>query len=283
MTIDFNTLSQRLMHMPLLESRSIELLQLLNQDNILDQLDVLEQKITLDAALAGNLMRLANSPFFGHAQAIKNIRHACVSLGIDALKALIGTMLLNRDMMRLPPSRSLSYPRLWQHALLSAFITRELVLLNGQFKAQMSFMSALFHDIHLVVLDVFYPETMVRALYAARQSERPLEVIFMAHELPNPSLINDHILTFWRFPDSTNMPYRAALDGQSEPLLLQIIRLARLLAAGLSHRPVDSVVLHPPVGQHSTALGIDLSWVLEASARGHRQFLDFQNMLSQEA
>lgn len=277
------SLHQNLERMPLLNRQSIELLDMLNLDNLLDHLNEVEGKILRDPALAGSLLRIANSPFFGHGGGITSIRHACVVLGIDAIKTIICTMLVHSDLTPRRSPNDLHYAQIWNHSLLSAFIARELVSSSIHFNAQLTFTTALFNNMHMIIMDVFYPTLFASAIAQAEAQRVDLAEAYKALGVLSPSQLNLEVLTFWRFPAVVLMPFRgiaeAADQQRQEPFMTQLIRFARVMANGLGEPALPRLALLPPQIDPALTLDIDMSRALEACASGHRQFNDYKQFM----
>ena len=283
MTVVLSDLRQHLERMPLLNSNSTDLLDMLNLDNLLDHLDAVERKIMRDPALSGNLLRIANSPFFGHNRNISSIRHACVVLGIDAIKTIICTMLVHGDLLKIRSSNQVKYEDIWNHSMLTAFIARELVSPSIHFNAQLTFTTALFHNIHMIVMDVFYPVEFAAVIAHARHHQVDVADAYVANGLPGAGQLNLEIMQFWRFPAVVLTPFRGiaeALEGQRpEPFMIQLIRFARVMANGLGVTALEGVPLRTPLIDTATTLDVDMARAMEACHLGFRSYNDFKNVM----
>lgn len=283
MSVVLSDLRQHLERMPLLNSNSTDLLDMLNLDNLLDHLDAVERKIMRDPALSGNLLRIANSPFFGHSRNISSIRHACVVLGIDAIKTIICTMLVHGDLLKIRSRNQLKYEDIWNHSMLTAFIARELVSPSIHFNAQLTFTTALFHNIHMIVMDVFYPDEFAAVIAHARQHQVDIVDAYTANGMPGAGQLNLEVMRFWRFPTVVLTPFKGiaeALEGQRpEPFMIQLIRFARVMANGLGVSAIEGVPLRPPKIDTATTLDVDMARAMEACQLGLRSYNDFKNVM----
>jgi len=115
----------------------------------------LTRAIEYDPGLTSNVLRLANSAFFGFRRAIASIREAIVRLGMIRIVSLVAASSfapLARRRIRgydLPPGQ------LWRHSVASAIGSLELAQALGLRAPDQVFTAALLHDIGKVALGTF--------------------------------------------------------------------------------------------------------------------------------
>ncbi|MEQ8662930.1 MAG: HDOD domain-containing protein [Gammaproteobacteria bacterium] len=108
----------------------------------------LARVLAIDPVLSGQVMKAANSSFYGGLKTVDNVGDAIVRLGFTEV-ASVAVMCAQRDLYR-PADREArtAMQKLWQHAVATAFAARWLALRLG-FRdiAQDAFMAGLFHDV----------------------------------------------------------------------------------------------------------------------------------------
>lgn len=108
----------------------------------------LERVVGMDPALAAQVLRVANSPFYGLSREVASLRQAILVLGFRATRDLaLALALASSGRAAGPFGRSL-----WWHAVRSGVAMRELAALSQQAEPQDAFVVGLLHDIGQFVL-----------------------------------------------------------------------------------------------------------------------------------
>ncbi|MBW1710775.1 MAG: HDOD domain-containing protein, partial [Deltaproteobacteria bacterium] len=103
--------------------------------------------IAQDQVLSAQILRLANSPFFGMSRKISSVTQALVILGFDVIKGLVLTSSVFEMMKQ-------SIVGLWEHSLGSAATARVIASRVGQPDVEEVSVAGLLHDLGKVVLSV---------------------------------------------------------------------------------------------------------------------------------
>ncbi|MBW2092276.1 MAG: HDOD domain-containing protein [Deltaproteobacteria bacterium] len=103
--------------------------------------------ISQDQVLSAQILRMANSPFFGMSRKISSITQALVILGFDVIKGLVLTSSVFEMMKQ-------SIVGLWEHSIGSAATARVIASRVGQPDVEEVSVAGLLHDLGKVVLSV---------------------------------------------------------------------------------------------------------------------------------
>lgn len=149
-------------------------------------LQELSKVITYDSAVTANLLKVANSAYFGRPAKFDSIHQAIVYLGMDVVVDLVLLASIAENLKPEQTGYGLGKGDLWKYSVLSAFIARELAENKGMGKTHLIFTAALLKDIGKVILNQyvldFYQEinTMVVKKYVTfREAEK--QVIGIDH------------------------------------------------------------------------------------------------------
>jgi HD-like signal output (HDOD) protein len=115
----------------------------------------LAKVIGYDSAVTANLLKVANSAYFGRPGKFDSIHQAIVYLGMDHVVDLV---LLSSGADNLKPEHKgydLQKGDLWKYSVLSALIAQELAANKGVGKAYLIFTASLLKDIGKVILDQY--------------------------------------------------------------------------------------------------------------------------------
>jgi len=111
----------------------------------------LESIVSSDPVLAGRLLGVANSSFFGHSSKIRNLRQAILRMGVPfarkvLLEACFGPVFASRTLAEL-----------WKHSRLVAANAHELAVQCG-YDQEVAYVAGLLHDIGRLVMLSCPPE-----------------------------------------------------------------------------------------------------------------------------
>jgi len=113
----------------------------------------LAKLIQQDPSLTANMLRLANSAYFGHMRQINSLPDIIVRLGLDTIKmfaitgASIAFLRTPQDAYNMKPGR------LWRHSYATALLASIIAEKAGHQNTAMIYSAALLHDIGKVILN----------------------------------------------------------------------------------------------------------------------------------
>lgn len=121
----------------------------------------LSEVISYDAMATANLLKAANSSYYGSSKKFDSVHQAIVFLGMDEVTDLVlltsGATNLNR------PQKGYGLPAggLWRYSVASAVLARKLAAKNiGEVDVHLVFTAALLKDIGKVVLEQYVAESL---------------------------------------------------------------------------------------------------------------------------
>ncbi len=116
--------------------------------------------VSLDPGITANVLRRANSAFFGLAQKVSTLRQALLRIGVANLVDIsLGSgvvQLLDEDLEGYGAPRG----RLWRHSLATALVARSLAQRLNFPQATEVYTAALLHDVGKIILSSFVADRM---------------------------------------------------------------------------------------------------------------------------
>ena len=161
--------------------------------------DEIEDVLRHDPGLTGNVLRLANSAYFGIPSKVASTRQAVLLLGLKKLIQLVIASCVNAVMDKPVPGYNLPPGNLWRHSIAVSIAAEALVKDKKNIEVEDIFTPALLHDIGKLILGHFVKEEQ-EAIEKIAQKGVPY---VMAE---NMVLGTDHaevgaqILSQWSFP-----------------------------------------------------------------------------------
>ena len=197
----------------------------------------LAKKIEQDPNMTANMLRMANSSYFGHMKEISSIRDIIVRLGLDMVKILAITS-ASAGILTSPQKAYDLEPRaLWNHSHACAILAEIIAKYAKLENYYTLYTAALLHDIGKVVLN--------KPLLSACAAKKTDKKISSTVELELFMLQTDHarvgaaLLAAWGLPDSITIPVgRHHTGGGIKPnrLDVKIVSLANFLVESIGIR-----------------------------------------------
>ena len=193
--------------------------------------DEIEDVLRHDPGLTGNVLKLANSAYFGIPAKISSTKQAVLLLGLKKLIQLVIASCVNAVMAKPVPGYNIPPGDLWRHSIAVSISAEALGKDKKNIEAENIFTPALLHDIGKLVLGKFIKDEQ-EAIEEIAQSGVPYVVA------ENMVLGTDHaevgaqILTQWSFPSEVVDAVRWHHDPdfpQTAGASIDIVYLANLL------------------------------------------------------
>ncbi len=183
--------------MPAAATRFIELC--MRED---PEFDDLVDVLSTDPGMASEILRLANSPFFGVATRICSLKLALTLLGLVKARSLVMGRYLVQEMDKLE-CPALNHTHFWRRSITCATLAARFSEAGGEELEEEAFICGLLADIGVVVLAGAVPDrygTIAREyqpLYSDLWVARELHHLGTSHATVSALILHD-----WRFPAS---------------------------------------------------------------------------------
>lgn len=198
------------------------------------------KKIEMDPNLTANMLRLANSAYFGHMREITSVKDIIIRLGLDTVK-LIAITGASVGLMKSPQQAyNLEPGSLWHHSHATALLA-SIICKYAKTDESPIYTAALLHDIGKVILN--RPLQIAISNHRTGNSKKFHSLI----ELENFLLDTDHakvgmaLLKEWGLPDNITIPvgYHHRQDcDEARRLSTKIVYLANFLVESIGIRSV---------------------------------------------
>jgi putative nucleotidyltransferase with HDIG domain len=224
-----NQILSKVKAFPTMPEAGAKMLSLLQEPET--EISDIEEVLRYDPGLTANILKLANSAYFGIPSKIGSLKQAVVVLGFKRLKQLVVASCVSAVMDKSVAGYDLPSGNLWRHSIAVSIAAEALVKDKKRKISQDVFTPALLHDVGKLVLGTFVKEEL-----EAIESIAAKGVPFVVAE--NMILGTDHaeigaqILTHWNFPKEVIHAVRWHHDPDSPKTVtiqMDIVYLANLL------------------------------------------------------
>lgn len=145
---------------------------------IVDDPDVapkdLQRVIERDTALMAKILRVANSAYYGHT-GVNSIGRAITLLGMNAMRQVVMSVAFQQMVSGRTSCKHFSKADFWNHSIAVATGCKILATLRMPERADLMYVIGLIHDIGLLALDRFAPETLEKSIEAAMEAVVPIQ------------------------------------------------------------------------------------------------------------
>jgi HD-like signal output (HDOD) protein len=130
----------------------------------------LSKLISSDQALAGKVLKIANSPFYGFPRKISTVSFAIIVLGFDALKEIVISISLMSSLQK-ESDTIFDADAFWDHSILSGLVGRRLARDLGYRVSEEVFVGALLHDMGVTILHRYFLPEFKRIVGMTQETE----------------------------------------------------------------------------------------------------------------
>lgn len=201
--------------------------------------DQIEQAILRDAALAANLLRIANSPVFALGRKVNSLSHALTLVGLTRLNQLAVTMSLQTSLPRSLPGYGITQQDFLVHSVAVAFLAERLGKLVFPDRALPFYLAGLLHDIGKLLLARHLQE---RSVDLKADLANDLSLIAAERDL----LGTDHtevasvLSKAWRLPEEVTLAAMGHHDpgrylDSANSSIIDIVHVANVTAHALGY------------------------------------------------
>jgi len=153
MVQDLKHITSQLKSFPSMPGAAVKLLALMDDPEI--NVTRIEKILHQDAGLTANLLKLANSAYFGIPSKVGSVRQAVLLLGLKRLIQMVIASCVSAIMDKPVPGYDLAPGELWRHSLAVTVAAEGLVKELKVDAAEEIFTAALLHDVGKLVLGEF--------------------------------------------------------------------------------------------------------------------------------
>jgi len=202
---------------------------------MLDDEDVsaeeIEKEVKYDAGLTANILKMANSAYFGFPAKVGSLKQAVVLMGANRVKQLLLASCMNAIMDKEIEGYDLPSGELWRHSIAVSVTAEEMVKELKFNDSEDVFTAALLHDIGKLALGRFVKDEIKEIEEESLKSKSFVEAERVV-------LGTDHaevgalILKEWAFPDdiiNTVRWHHAPDESENSSRMLDIVHVANVL------------------------------------------------------
>jgi len=236
---------------PSMPGAAAKLLALIDDPDV--SMSQIEAILRHDAGLTANIIKLANSAYFGIPSKVGSVRQALLILGLKRLIQMVIASCVSAIMDKPIPGYDLPPGELWRHSIAVSVAAEGLVKELGIGASEEIFTAALLHDVGKLVLGTFVEDEFTE-IEAALKQDFSLEAAEERVLGTNHADIGAKILTEWSLPsdivNAVRWHHTPESADKTDPML-DIVHVANVLCLmigigagrdGLRYKPSEGVI-----------------------------------------
>ena len=267
MAIEAKNIASLLKSFPSMPGAAVKLLALIDDPDV--SVSQIEDILRKDAGLTANILKLANSAYFGIPSKVGSVRQAVLILGLKRLIQMVIASCVGAIMDKPVPGYDLPPGELWRHAIAVSVAAEGLVKELGIGANEEIFTAALLHDVGKLVLGRFVQEDYER-IEAALEEDVSFET---AEELvlgTNHADIGAQILTQWSLPEDIVNAVRwhhKPEAAEKDDTMLDIVHVANVLCLMIGIGAGRDALQVTPSKVVTSRLGLDSHHIERVASR----------------
>ena len=228
--MDLDELIEEITELPTLPQVATRLMDLLDDPNT--EAPEINRVMARDPALAGKILKLVNSAYYGLANKVSSLNQAIVILGFKTVKSVA----LSASVMGLfkGPSQQGRFDRrrFWEHSIACACVGRLVARKQKSFDPETAFSAGLLHDIGKLVVQHYFPAQADAVVeYAEEHGCSYIEAERAVYETTHAE-IGHWLAAKWGLPRELvgAIGYHHALQEAPDKALVAVIQFADYLS-----------------------------------------------------
>lgn len=190
----------------------------------------LAQIIELDPPLAANLLKVANSAYYGSTGNITSIQRAIVVLGFDTIKEIVTTAAVIESLNDVHVDDDIDRLGLWNHSIGTAKACQIIAKKTSLERPEVAYIVGLLHDIGKILLSISFPKEYSNTVnFAVSKNTR---IILAERKILNTdhAMIGKVLCDIWAIPEKIT----TAILYHHDPMEVQrgSQKLARIVELG---------------------------------------------------
>lgn len=193
--MSLNAIQATIKKLPPLPMVAHKLIMIMKQDSC--SAEDVTKVLSTDQALAGKVLKLANSSFYGLSGQVGSVSRAVVILGFSAIRSMALGLGMAQTIKKATGDLDIDY--FWRHALFVAAAARTLAVDNGKVDPEEIFIAGLMHDLGRLVLEMADPELEAKLadVPASRLLDAETESAGMSH-----TKTGQQVMRHWNLPEA---------------------------------------------------------------------------------
>jgi putative nucleotidyltransferase with HDIG domain len=278
--MEANKIASAISSFPGMPGTAVKLLGLIDDPAM--RVSQIEEILRHDPGLTANVLRLANSAYFGIPSKVGSIRQAVILLGLKRLIQMVIAACVSAIMDKSVPGYDLPPGELWRHSIAASVAAEGLVKVLKVEAAEEIFTAALLHDVGKLVLGDFVKDEFKQIETAVAEGigfEMAEKIVLGT----NHAEVGARILTKWLLPpEIVNAVQFHHAPEASEQLnsMLDIVHVANFISMMIGIGIGRDGLQHQPSAEVTERLGLEPEHLEKVASQTMQWVKEFSEVLN---
>jgi putative nucleotidyltransferase with HDIG domain len=278
--MEANKIVSAIRSFPGMPGTAVKLLALIDNPGM--RVSQIEEILRHDPGLTANVLRLANSAYFGIPSKVGSIRQAVILLGLKRLIQMVIAACVSAIMDKSVPGYDLPPGELWRHSIAASVAAEGLVKVLEVDAAEEIFTAALLHDVGKLVLGDFVKDEFKQIETAVSQgiSFEMAEKIVLG---TNHADVGARILTKWLLPPeivNAVQFHHAPEASEQHSSMLDIVHVANFISMMIGIGIGRDGLQHEPSAEVTERLGLKPAHLEKVASQTMEWVKEFSEVLN---
>ena len=278
--MEANKIASAIRSFPGMPGTAVKLLALIDNPGM--RVSQIEEILRHDPGLTANVLRLANSAYFGIPSKVGSIRQAVILLGLKRLIQMVIAACVSAIMDKSVPGYDLPPGELWRHSIAASVAAEGLVKVLEVDAAEEIFTAALLHDVGKLVLGDFVKDEFSQIETAVSQgiSFEMAEKIVLG---TNHADVGARILTKWLLPPeivNAVQFHHAPEASEQHSSMLDIVHVANFISMMIGIGIGRDGLQHEPSAEVTERLGLKPAHLEKVASQTMEWVKEFSEVLN---
>jgi putative nucleotidyltransferase with HDIG domain len=275
-----NKIASAIKSFPGMPGTAVKLLALIDDSAM--RVSQIEEILRHDPGLTANVLRIANSAYFGIPSKVGSIRQAVILLGLKRLIQMVIAACVSAIMDKSVPGYDLPPGELWRHSLAASVAAECLVKVLKVEAAEEIFTAALLHDVGKLVLGDFVKDEFKQIETAVSQgiSFEMAEKIVLG---TNHADVGARILTKWLLPPeivNAVQFHHAPEASERHSSMLDIVHVANFISMMIGIGIGRDGLQHEPSAEVTERLGLEPGHLEKVASQTMQWVKEFNEVMN---
>jgi putative nucleotidyltransferase with HDIG domain len=275
-----NKIASAIKSFPGMPGTAVKLLGLIDDSAM--RVSQIEEILRHDPGLTANVLRMANSAYFGIPSKVGSIRQAVILLGLKRLIQMVIAACVSAIMDKSVPGYDLPPGELWRHSIAASVAAEGLVKVLKVEAAEEIFTAALLHDVGKLVLGDFVKDEFKQIETAVSQgiSFEMAEKIVLG---TNHADVGARILTKWLLPPeiiNAVQFHHAPEASERISSMLDIVHVANFISMMIGIGIGSDGLQHEPSVEVTERLGLEPSHLEKVASQTMQWVKEFNEVMN---
>ena len=224
-----------------------------------------------DQALSAQILKIANSSFYGYSHHVSTVSQAIVIIGFEGVRNLAMSMVIHNKLFAKRKNVNLKVrEKLWEHSLAVACASRLIVQKLGKQDPEQGFLMGLLHDLGKVVILEVAEEEYAEILENIDDSDVPLHELEAQKYQTNHAHLGSELCKNWQLPfifsRACNLHHISSVSSGIEDVedgFIRTVQLADTLAKLTFNYQCSSPIIELPTLVSFAQEGITQAKILD--------------------